>query len=113
VDNFKPSKGWLNFYFRGKTVQRFREFYKALTGRTVQPTGRDPDTGKPFVNYALLLDELKGLGCWGTIIWRKNKESQELEDSVGWGFAQDIDSLSKPQNPFKKKEEAEKNEDEE
>lgn len=106
-ETFKPETGWMNFYLRGKTVQRLRDLYKGCTGRAIQPTGRDQETGKPFVNYSLILDELKGLGCWSAYIWRKDKETGELRGDLGWNFAQQIEAISKPQNPHLKNDEEE------
>lgn len=111
-EEFRPQRGWMNFYLRGKTVQRFRSLYAGLTGRKVQPTGRDAKTGKPTVNYELLLNEIKGLGAFTSYIWRKDRETGELSGDLGWAFAQNKEDIRPPRNPFLNSEDPEEEEEE-
>ena len=106
---FKPVNEWMNFYLRGKTLKRFRSLYAGCTGRAIQPTSRDAETGKPVIDIDAVVRDLNGLGCYTAYIWRE-LEDGTYEGNPGWDFAQKIDEIRPPKNKFL---EEEKKEDEE
>lgn len=101
-ENKKNKKAWVNFYYSGKTAQRFRALYKGCTGGKMTPTGRGED-GKPKVNMRAIVEDLKGRGCFTTLTWRK-LDDDSFEEQLGWDFAQQLDELRVPKNPFLDKE---------
>lgn len=103
-ENRKTFKGWLNFYLRGKTAQRFRALYKGCTGQKMTPTGRDETTGKTKVSFDSVVADLRGLGCYTVLIWRK-LDDDSYEESLGWDFAQSLDDIRVPTNKYLKREE--------
>lgn len=98
-ENKKTSKGWVNFYLRGRSAVRFRALYKGCTGQKMTPTGQNPETGRPTVNFESVVADLRGLSCYTALIWRK-QDDDSYEEDLGWDFAQNLDDIRVPTNKF-------------
>ena len=102
----KTKKAWMNFYFSGKTASRFRALYKGCTGGAMKSTGFNEKTKKPTVNMASCVKDIRGLGCYTTLTWfKRDGNDDDIEESLGWDFSQQIDAIRKPVNKFLKTEE--------
>lgn len=96
------NKSWLNFYLRGRTTQRFRGLYAACTGSPIKPTSTAGGVAK--INMDAIVEELVGLGCYGTLLWKK-QDDDSFEEQLGWNFAKTMEELTVPVNPHLKEEE--------